>query len=292
MKRTIKILLALILAGTLYVGFAQEGEIPTTLVIGMVPSRDLDQIVDNLEPLAEMLSERLLIPVETYVSTNYVGVVEAIGTGRVDVGLMGPSGMVQAVDIHDAEIVLASNRQGSTTYRSQFNVRCDSGIQSLGELAGKTIAWVSPSSASGYQFPYVTLLTEFGIDPETEMTGTFAGSHDAAMLAVYLGDVDVAVTFGGSPGSDGRTTIATDYPDVFDQVCILGYSVDIPNDGVVLRAGLDADLKQQIVDALLDIVSTEEGGQLLSDLMNVTAYTVVDDQSVYEPVREILRRFE
>lgn len=292
MKRIITTLVALVLAGTLFVGFAQDGDIPDRLVLGMVPSRELDTIVDNLEPLAEMLSQRLLIPVETFVSTGYVGVVEAIGTGRVDIGLMGPSGMVQAVDAHGAEIVIASNRQGSTTYRSQFNARCDSGITSLADLSGKTIAWVSPGSASGYQFPYVTLLTEFGINPDADMTGIFAGSHDAAMLAVYLGDVDVAVTFGGTPGSDGRTTIEADYPDVWDEICVIGYSVDIPNDGVVIRAGLDSTLKQQIVDALLDIVQTEEGGELLDAIMNVTAYSVVEDPTVYDPVREIVRRFE
>src|SRR5690606_906519 len=139
------------------------------------------------------------------------------------------------------------------------NVRCDSGIEEFEDLRGTTIAWVDPGSASGYQFPYVTLKNEYGIDPDTEMTGIFAGSHDAAALAVYLGDVDVAVTFGGSPGSDGRETIEGDYPDVKEQVCILGYSADIPNDGMVALPGLADDLKQQIGDPSIDIGNTEAG---------------------------------
>ncbi|HLV11030.1 MAG TPA: phosphate/phosphite/phosphonate ABC transporter substrate-binding protein, partial [Trueperaceae bacterium] len=170
MKRTLKTLLALVLAGTLFVGFAQDGDVPDTLVLGMVPSREADAIVDSLEPIAQMLEERLLIPVETFVSTNFVGLVEAMGTGRVHIGMFGPAGLVQAMDAHGAEVILASVRQGSTTYRSQFNVRCDSGITSFDDLRGKTIAWVDPGSASGYQFPYVTLVTEYGIDPDTEMT--------------------------------------------------------------------------------------------------------------------------
>src|SRR5690606_30222210 len=157
-----------------------------------------------------------------------------------------PAEFLQAMDAHGAEPLLASVRQGSTSYRSQFNVRCDSGIDSFDDLRGKTIAWVDPGSASGYQFPYVTLRDTYGIDPDTEMTGIFAGSHDAAMLAVYLGDVDVAVTFGGSPGSDGRETIEADYPDVKEKVCILGYSADIPNDGMVVLPNLDDGLKEKI----------------------------------------------
>jgi phosphonate transport system substrate-binding protein len=284
--------MALVLAGTLFVGFAQDGDVPDTLVLGMVPSREADAIVDSLEPIAQMLEDRLLIPVETFVSTNYVGLVEAMGTGRVHIGMFGPSALVQAMDAHGAEPILASVRQGSTTYRSQFNVRCDSGIDSFDDLRGKTIAWVDPGSASGYQFPFVTLREVYGIDPDTEMTGIFAGSHDAAMLAVYLGDVDVAVTFGGSPGSDGRETIEADYPDVKEQVCILGYSVDIPNDGMVVVPGLDDELKDQIAEAFIDIANTEEGKELTQALFNVTEFARVDDPAVYDVVREVSRTFQ
>lgn len=292
MNRTLKTLLAVVLAGTMYVGFAQDGVVPETLVVGMVPSRDIDTIVDSLDPIAEMLSERIGIPVETFVSTNFVGLVEAMGTGRVHVGMFGPAGLVQAMDAHGAEPLLASVRQGSTTYRSQFNVRCDSGIESFEDLRGKTIAWVDPGSASGYQFPYVTLRDVYGIDPDTEMTGIFAGSHDAAMLAVYLGDVDVAVTFGGTPGSDGRTTIEADYPDVMEAVCILGYSVDIPNDGMVVLPNLDADLKDRIAQAFIEIADTEEGEALTQALFNVTEFARVEDPSVYDVVREVSKTFQ
>src|SRR5690554_5587239 len=235
----------------------------------MVPNREADAIVDSLDPIAEMLSERIGVPVETFVSTNYVGLVEAIGTGRVDVGMFGPPAMVQAMDVYNAVPLVASVRQGSTTYRSQFNVRCESGIETFEDLRGRTIAFVDPSSASGYQFPYVTLKEIHGIDPDTEMTSVFAGSHDAAALAVYNGDVDVSVTFGGSPGSDGRETIEGDFPDVKAVVCILGYSNDIPNDGIVVRAGLDADLSEQIAAALTAIAATEEGQALTEDRKSV-----------------------
>ena len=292
MKRTLKTLLALVLAGTMYVGFAQDGEVPETLVVGMVPSREADAIVDSLEPIAQMLSERIGIPVETFVSTNFVGLVEAMGTGRVHVGMFGPAGLVQAMDAHGAEPLLASVRQGSTTYRAQFNVRCDSGIETFEDLRGRTIAFVDPGSASGYQFPYVTLKSTYGIDPDTEMTSIFAGSHDASALAVYNGDVDVSVTFGGSPGSDGRETIEGDYPDVKDVVCILGYSDDIPNDGAVVRKGLDPELADQIAQALIDIANTPEGKELTNTLFNVTEFARITDPSVYDIVREVSATFQ
>jgi phosphonate transport system substrate-binding protein len=269
--------------------FAEEE--PERLVLGMVPSREAERIVDSLDPISEMLSERLGIPVESYVSTNFTALVEAVGTGRVDIGLFGPSSLVQAMDRHGAQVILASVRQGSTFYLSQFNVRCDSDIETFEDLRGRTIAFVDPASASGYQFPYAFLLTEHGINPDTEMQSIFAGSHDAAALAVYSGDVDVAVTFGGTPGSDGRETIENDFPDVKEVVCILGYTSEIPNDGVVVREGISEELAQRIADALIDIAETEEGQALTDELFNVTAFAPVEPEA-YDIVRETARIFE
>lgn len=292
MKRLISTLVALVLGATLFVGTAQaQGDVPSKLVIGMVPSREAGAIVDSLDPIAAMLSERLLIPVETFVATNFVGLVEAVGTGRVDVGLFGPAGVVQAIDNYGAQVILASVRQGATSYRAQFNVRCDSGITEFSQLRGKTIAFVDPGSASGYQFPYVTLKNTYGINPDTDMTAIFAGSHDAAALAVYNGDVDVSVTFGGSPGSDGRETIEAEHPDVKDVVCILGYSDYIPNDGAVARKGLDPELITQIQDAMIDIANTPEGKELTKTLFNVTEFARVDP-AAYDIVREVSATFK
>lgn len=286
MKRFLTNAAAALLAATLFVGFAQDGEIPDRLVIGMVPSREADVIVDSLDPFAELLSEKLLIPVETFVSTNYVGLVEAIGTGRVDIGLFGPAALVQAMDLYGAEVILASVRRGSNTYLSQFTVRCDSGITEFEQLRGLTISFVDAGSASGFQFPFVHLDTNFGINPEEDMSYIFAGSHDASILAVYNGDVDVAVSF-----NDARTAIEGEYPDVMDVLCVLGYTVPIPNDGAVVRAGIDATLKAQIAQAMIEIAETEEGVALTEALFNVTAFAPIDP-AAYDIVREVSRTFQ
>lgn len=284
----VKLLLSIILAAVLLVPAtaSAQGETPSTLTLGMVPSREAERIVDTLDPLADLLSERLLIPVETFVSTNFVGLVEAMGSGRVDIGLFGPASLVQAMDRHGAEVILASVRRGETTYRSQFTVRCDSGIDSFDDLEGGSIAFVDPGSTSGYQFPYVYLKKEYGIDANTDMDAVFAGSHDAAVLAVYNGDVDVSASF-----SDARTTIENDFPDVMEKLCVLGYTRDIPNDGVVVRPGLDDDLKKQIQQALIEIAETEEGKALTDELFNVTGFAPIDPD-VYDVVREVSAEFE
>jgi phosphonate transport system substrate-binding protein len=278
---------AALFAGTLGWGWSQAD--PDRLVLGMVPSREANVIVDNLSALAALLSTALSIPVESFVATSYVGLVEAMGTGRVDIGLFGPAALVQAMDVHGAQVIVASIRRGTTTYHGQFNVRCDAGITTFEQLRGATIAFVDPGSASGYQFPYVTLKNSYGIDPDREMTVLFAGSHDAAALAVYLGDVDVAVTFGGH-GADGRETIEATYPDAKEVLCILGYSDPIPNEGAVVRRGLDPALSERIADALIDLAASPEGQAVTRALFDVTGFARVD-ASAYDVVREVTRTF-
>ncbi|MGQ9836713.1 MAG: phosphate/phosphite/phosphonate ABC transporter substrate-binding protein [Cyanobacteriota bacterium] len=258
---------------------------PDKLVLGMVPYREAEQIVDSLEPFAKLLSEKIGIPVETFVSTDYTGLVEAIGTNRVDIGLFGPAALVEAVDRHNAKVILASVRRGATTYRSQFNIPCGGDINSFEDLRGKTIAFVDPASASGYQFPFVFLRDEHNIDANVDMQPIFVGAHDASVLAVYNGDVDVSVSF-----EDARTTLAKDYPDVNEKVCVLGYTSDIPNDGTVVRSGLPADLAEQIATAMIEIAETEEGRKLTEELFNVTGFAPIDS-SAYDIVREVSSTF-
>lgn len=290
MKKMLTLITLLGLALSLVSGVLAQGEVPTRLVLGMVPSREADRMVDSLDPIATEMSNRLLIPVETFVSTDYSGLVEAMRTGQVDIGMFGPFALVQAMDRANAEPILASVRQGSTSYRAQFNVRCDSGIEDFEALRGATMAFVDPNSASGYLFPYV-FLDSLGINPDSEMDYIFAGSHDASALAVYNGDVDVSVTFGGSPGSDGRETIQADYADVKDVVCILGYTDAIPNDGVVVRSGLDPELVMQIQQTMIDIADDEEGQVHTEALFNVTAFAPTSAEA-YDIVRETARIFD
>lgn len=288
MKQFLAKLMVVALVVTLvpFVASAQDGDVPTELVLGMVPSREAGAIADSLEPLADLLSERLLIPVETFISTNYVGLVEAMGNGRVDIGFFGPSAMVQAIDRYDAVPITASVRYGSSTYKTQFNVRCDGPIETYDDFRGASIAFVDPGSASGYQFPYVFLKNQYGVDANEDMSTVFAGSHDAAALAVYNGDVDIATSF-----NDVREDLQGEYPDIMEQVCVMGYTGDIPNDGQVVRAGLDSDLAAQIQQALIEIAETDEGNALVNELFNVTAFDPVASEA-YDPVREVLAEFQ
>src|SRR6056297_1578089 len=130
---------------------------PDKLVLGMVPSREASKLVNDLQPLADLLSEELGVEVDHFISTSYTGLIEAIGTGKIDMGLFGSFAMVLADQRHDVNFLVNTVRYGANRYRGQFIVQADSGIESMEDLEGKSIAFVDPASTSGYLFPYVYL---------------------------------------------------------------------------------------------------------------------------------------
>lgn len=277
MKKFVLVVLLLALAlGTAAPTLA--GDVPEKLVLGMVPSREADRMIVSLDGLADMMAAEIGIPVEAFVATNFNGLVEAMGTNRVDIGIFGPSGLVMAEDRHNVQIILSSVRRGATSYKAQFNVRADSDIETVEDLRGRTLAFVDPASASGFHYPYVFLL-EHGIDPEEDLIYMFAGAHDAGAISVIHGDVDVSVSF-----DDVRTNLVAEFPDVMDTLRVLTYTEAIPNDGVAVRAGLDQDLVTKIQQAFIDISDTEEGEALFDELYNATGFAPADG-SQYDVVR-------
>ena len=123
-RRTLWLLPAAVVAATMLagapVGARKRRPIPPSLVIGFVPSREADALVENIQPLADHLTAALGIPVEGVVSTDYAALVTAMETGQAQIGALPPYGLVQAVDEAGAEIILQSDaqRQRARTTRS------------------------------------------------------------------------------------------------------------------------------------------------------------------------------
>ena len=225
---------------------ATKSQNPTKLVMGFVPSVEADKIADDAQPVADYLTKELGIPVTNFTSTDYVGLVEAMGSGKVDIGALPPLAYVLAKDQGAAEVILKASRKGKLTYRSMFVVKADSGIKTLEDAKGKRFAFVEPASTSGYLFP-AALLKKKGMDPEHYFSQvTFAGSHDKAAMAVYNGDVDIASVY-----EDVRNNIEKTTPDIKTKVIPIAYSDEIPNDTFSVRPGLSPELKAKIKDALL-----------------------------------------
>lgn len=269
-----------------------EGMIPDTLVMGFVPSQDSDTIADTIEPLANRLSEELGIEVKGQVMTNYTALVEAMGSNQVQVGFIPAFGYVQANEQYGVEVILKSIRYGSGTYKAQYLVRSDSGIESFADLEGKVWAYGDQGSTSGYLFPANQLMEEFDIESAAALESEFfsgsiqTGGHDNSAIAVYEGDADVATTF-----DDVRTELEEEYPDVMEKLTVLDYTDEIPNDTISVTKELDKEFVQKIKDTFLSFNDDEEMIQIMDDVYNWDAIDEATDEE-YQVVKDTYAKFK
>ncbi len=259
-----------------------SSEAPEELVLGLVPSQEVDQLVLDAEVLGDLLSEELGIPVRAEVTDSYNALVVAMQSDQAQIGMFGPIALVQAADQAGAIPVLQSVRFGSSTYVTQWMTNdpdrfCETevvvdedgfsfcnGTDSaeagpVGESAlanitqDEAISFVDEGSASGYYYP-ATQLEAAGLDPFALSGSFFAGGHPNSVLSVARGDAAVGVSF-----NDARGNVVEELPTVGEDVVVFAWSTNIPNDGVALSSSLSQELQDQITEAFLAIIDTEEG---------------------------------
>lgn len=265
---------------------ARSNTAPKELVLGFVPSVEADKIADTAEPMAQFVAKEIGIPIRTFTSTNYVGLIEAMGSGKVDIGALAPLAYVLAEDQVGAKLLLKTSRDGKLTYHAMFIARAGGGIRSIEQARGKRMAFVDPASASGYLFPAAYLKNK-GYDPERFFAQTkFAGSHDNAVRAVYNGDVDVAAVY-----DDARNKLLDTLPDVKKRVVKIGQTDEIPNDTIAVRRDLDPALAQKIKAAFLKYARTPAGKKTLMDVYEIDAMAEAKD-SDYDVVRRTARAMD
>jgi phosphonate transport system substrate-binding protein len=289
LKRIVLISTVLLLAGAMIVSAAGKKEIPlgseeNPIIWAFVPSGEMERVSAGAQSVADLLNEKTGLYFDTMVATEYAGVIEALRSDppAAHMASLATFAYVMAADMGVAEAALVSVRFGNPFYNGQIIARADSGIKTLTDLKGKTFARPDPLSTSGWIIPMITLKAA-GVDPERDMKVVDAGSHDAVVAAVYNGEVA-----GGACYVDARTRIEKDHPDVMEKVAVIEVSINIPNDGVQFHPSVSQDLRDKIVNALLEIAATEEGKEALNTAYQWTALEKHDD-SFYDPFRQVLQ---
>lgn len=191
-----------------------------TIEVQFVPTNNDGSMEAKAKPFGEYLSKKLGKKVNVTLATDYSTIVEAMASGKVDIGIMPPSAYVQARNQKAATAILSSelgayNRETgkpeesklSGTFKGEILVKSDSGLEKLEDLKGKKIATLSPNSASGYIYPVVEM-KDAGIDPLKDVTLTTVNDIPSEITAVLNGQQDAAFVFEGA-----RNVFASKFAD-------------------------------------------------------------------------------
>lgn len=263
------------------------------LVVQFVPTNNDGSMEAKTKPFAKYLSKKLNREVEVTLATDYSTIVEAMSSGKVDIGIMPPAAYVQARDAGTAEAILTSQlgdydqKTGvpikgklTNTFKGEILVRSDSGLNKLSDLKGKTIATLSPNSASGYIYP-VAELKKAGINPTTDTKMTTVNDIPSEITAVLNKQVDAAFVFEGA-----RNVFSSSFPgtDLFKDLKVLYLTKgDIPNDAIAVQPNMSSSLKKKVKETFLNMKNDKDGKEAMS-LWGHQGYEKAAD-SAYDTIR-------
>jgi phosphonate transport system substrate-binding protein len=257
----------------------RAAEAPLHLVL--TPSQKPTDLMAAGEEFGQALARLVGTPVRVTVASDYAAVIEALRNRTADLAFVHPAGYVLANREAKAMIVAKNLWHGKGTFTSRIYVRKDSGVTRLEELRGKTIAFVDPSSTSGYVYPMV-LLIQRGLvrnrDPKTFFREVvFAGSHDAGMRALLNGHVDALASF-----DMAREQYLKDEAER-ERIAWVAETPAIPEAGIAAREGLDPATFAKVRAALIKMRGPEYAA-LLKRVYDIDGFEPADDRE-YDPVR-------
>ncbi|RKX81408.1 MAG: phosphate/phosphite/phosphonate ABC transporter substrate-binding protein [Spirochaetes bacterium] len=289
-KRIFGVLMAfLLIAGMAAFATGQKenklGTEENPIVWSFVPSGNMQRVSSGAQEVADLLHAKTGLYFKTNVATEYAGVIEAMKSNppTAHMASLATFSYVMAHEMGVANAVLVAIRFGTPTYNGQIITQANSGIKTVKDLKGKTFARPDPLSASGWIIPML-IMKAAGLNPEKDLARIVdAGSHDAVVSAVYNNQADAGATY-----VDARTRIEKDHPDVMKKLIVIKVTPSIPNDGVQFIPSFPEDLKEKIVNALLEIAKDEKGKKALKTAYQWNGLKKIDD-SFYDPFRQLLQ---
>lgn len=171
------------------------------IVIGRVPSGNVLDISERMEPLVALMGRDLGVEVQVKFATDYAEFTRRMEAGEFDFAFCAPFQYITAHEKAGYEAVLRPVRHGSDTYVGII-ITAKPDIQSLADLKGKRIAFVDPKSTSGYLFP-LGLLASSGLS-RRDFEAAFLKGHDNVVLNVLNRTYDAGACFDGAQTLHGK----------------------------------------------------------------------------------------
>ncbi|MBZ4653811.1 MAG: phnD [Peptococcaceae bacterium] len=268
---------------------SSQGKRPAKLVMAYLPNEDSAGDVNRKQSrdmLMKDMSAFLGIPVEIVILDDYNAVIETMRNEKTHIAHFGPFSYIIAHDRSKAEaICVMAKDQQSAFYNSLLVTHKDTGIQTIEDIKGKSMAFVDPASTSGNLVPRATIVARLGvkaeeIDTKLFKSVQFAGNHTNSLLAAANKTVDVAAVSTSTYENSIKKGLVKE-----EDLRIIIKSDPIPSSPVAVYGGLPEDLKAKIKEFFLKYdnpeyfkLRNEEGKRYIS----------IDDSN-YNPIRDIAK---
>ena len=166
---------------------------PDTLIFAYTPVEDpavykeaWSDFLDNMEKVTG--KKVVFFPVQSNAAQ-----IEAMRSGRLHVAGFNTGSNPLAVNCAGFVSFTIMGRTDDTFgYEMEIITYPGSGIEKVEDIKGRTLAFTSPTSNSGFKAPSAILKAEFNMIKDRDFKPTFSGKHDNSILGVANKDYDAA----------------------------------------------------------------------------------------------------
>lgn len=269
----------------------------TQIKIAFATRANATELQAKADKVASLLSREVRMPIAATIADETASV-EALRTNRVQVAFLSGRAALKAEQLANARMYLAEVRStysGRYTYRSIMVVRKESPLGAkanpkltLEQLRGRTIAFTSPTSGSGFIFPVAELVKQNLVPSRDRLDAffnrvTYGNGYSGALQAVLRGQADVAAVSEYTLGAPYITA------EEAKQLRIL-YSISgVPAHGIVIDDSVPVVVREKLITAMMKL-NQPANNPLLRDLYNSTELVRVDHNRHLAPVRDALKR--
>jgi len=218
---------------------------PDTLIFAYTPVEDPAVYVDVWAGFLEHLSEVTGKDVQFFPVQSNAAQLEAIRARRLHIAGVNTGGNPLAVACAGFRpFAMMAASDGSFGYEMEFITHPDSGIENVEDMKGRTIAFTSETSNSGFKAPQALLESEYNMVVETDFSPAFSGAHDNSILGVANRDYDAAAVANSVMGRmiEREVVSADDIVSIFK-------SDTFPTTGYGVVYNLTPDLQEKIQEA-------------------------------------------
>ncbi len=166
---------------------------PDTIIFTYTPVEDPAVYANIWQGFVDHMAEVTGKKVVFFPVDSNAAQLEAMRSGRLHVAGFNTGSNPIAVNCAGfVPFGMMAKDDGSFGYEMEIIVQTDSDMQSPADIKGRTLAFTSPTSNSGFKAPSALLKGEFGLVADEDYETVFSGKHDNSILGVYNGDYEVA----------------------------------------------------------------------------------------------------
>ncbi len=218
---------------------------PGTLIFAYTPVEDPAVYAEVWAGFLEHMEEVTGKPVQFFPVQSNAAQIEAMRAGRLHIaGFNTGSNPLAVACAGFRPFAMMAASDGSYGYEMEIITYPGSGIGSPEDLEGKTLAFTSETSNSGFKAPSALLMSEFGLEAGTDFETAFSGAHDNSILGVANKDYDAAAIANSVKARMLEREVVTE-----DQLEVVYTSQTFPTTGYGTVYNLSPELQEKIQEA-------------------------------------------